>query len=132
MANWPLAKCGPEKGMEGSILVASVPILDREIEYKQPTAMQVALLGREYNLIDRANKNKELISKEPLKHIQAIGRILEVIEGLVKEDEDKEFLVEGMRNGTVELDDLLPLLKAAIADQDKASGPVARRGRAKR
>lgn len=94
--------------------------------------MQVALLGREYNLIDRANKNKELISKEPLKHIQAIGRILEVIEGLVKEDEDKEFLVEGMRNGTVELDDLLPLLKAAIADQDKASGPVARRGRAKR
>ncbi len=96
-----------------------VPIQGRNIVVRQLNDAQYLLLGRDARLASREDT-------EGAKRLAAIGRIFDILESAVVQEEDREYLLDLTVKGNLELKDMMPFI-TAFADEE--SKPKVRRGR---
>lgn len=112
--------------------MAVATIKGREIAVKAPTELQLMLLQR---LSSKLKKASNLDFQE---YLSSAGRALDILENLVEDPEDREWLIELTAAGGLHIDDFTPIVNAlfdSLKDQPEeveAPKPVARRGRPKR
>jgi hypothetical protein len=110
--------------------MANVTILDRDIEVTQPTGTQLALLAREYGNLKRLLGSND--EGAGLKVAHSLRNVLNIMEKLIKEQVDREFLEDEMIAGNLELDALIPMLSEVFKVEQAPAKPAARRGRPQR
>jgi hypothetical protein len=99
-----------------------VPIKGRKVEVQQLLDVQLVLIAREGRLLQKDNI-------EGSRKFVAMSRILDVLESAVVSEDDREYLIELMTGRSLQLADLLPIVKV-FGDEAPTNGPVrARRGR---
>lgn len=112
-------------------------IAGRTIQLKTPTSAQVLLLHRASMAATAAiealdvgtDKDKGRAAQLGL---EASGRVLDIVERFVTLPEDRQWLIDRMLEGTIDLPDLHPLIKALGADAEDAPVQAVTRGKAKR
>jgi hypothetical protein len=103
--------------------VRTVTIAGRDIAVTKIGETQAVLIGREGILLQKPGLTFDRLSA-------GMNRILGSLESLIVKDEDREWITDQMFAGTVELSDLLEIVKAFKDDGDAAPvKPVVRRGR---
>jgi len=100
----------------------SVDIKGRDIQVKRPADAQLALLSREARLLDRENVDSS-------RKMQAVGRMFDIFESWVVSDDDREYLVDLVVQGDLELGDLIGIISVFRPDEEEQSKPTVRRGR---
>lgn len=100
-----------------------VSVAGRQIVIRQATDAQGPLLIRELNLLrnERTDTNRKII---------AMARIYDILESLIVQDEDREFLMDLNVKGELGLATMMGFLSAFVDDEEAPkTGPVVRRGR---
>ncbi len=95
-----------------------IPISGREITVRQLTDGQLTLIMREARVIQRDTVETE-------RRMVGAARLFDIMESMVVTEEDREFVLDEIVAGKVELRDLLAGLKA-FSEEEK---PKVRRGR---
>jgi hypothetical protein len=96
-----------------------VDVKGRNIVVRQLTDAQLLLLGREARL---AAKNET----EGERRLAAVGRIFDILESVVIQEEDRDYLMDLTVKGDLELKDLMDFV-TAFGEPDQK--PKVRRGR---
>lgn len=98
---------------------AECVLLGRTIKVNQPNALQVTLMGR---ALDRGRRVQDHMDhKAPTDDdawalVRAIGSILDVIEGLIVDQHDRNFVEDAMMDGRIKtIHEMQPLLDAVMA-----------------
>ena len=97
-----------------------VLVKDRNIVVRQLNDAQLLLLGREARLASREDTDQS-------RWVASVGRIFDLLESAVVQEEDREYLMDLTVAGDLELKDLMGFVTAFADDQEK---PRVRRGRA--
>lgn len=97
-----------------------VPVKGRSIVIRQLQDAQLLLLAREARLAQRDDT-------DPTRRLAAVGRIFDLLESAVVQQEDKDYLLDLTVQGELALRDLTGFI-SAFADEEKAK-PRVRRGR---
>lgn len=102
-------------------------VKDRLITVNAPTDGQLAQLSRSVGVAQRAKEG------DVGTMVTAIARMLDVMLAIIANDDDREFLDEGMVQGEIGLSDMQAIMQAISQDRTTAprNGPVksAARGR---
>lgn len=98
-----------------------VTIRGRDIQVRQLTDAQLLLLSRDGRLAQREDADRGL-------RMAAVGRLFDVLESLVQDPADKQYLLDLVVQGELELNDLTPFLTAFREEMEEAK-PKVRRGR---
>jgi hypothetical protein len=98
-----------------------VTVRGRDIQVRQLTDAQLLLLSRDGRLAQREDADRGL-------RMAAVGRLFDVLESLVQSPEDKQFLLDLVVQGELELSDLTPFL-TAFREEIEAKAPKVRSGR---
>lgn len=84
------------------------------IMFKQPSEGQLAIIARGVRKARRGGGNNT---------VEAVGLILDVIDKLVVDRDDRNWLEDGLVNDEVSLDDFIRVLDGINASDDKADVP---------
>lgn len=98
-----------------------VPIKGRQVVVRQLRDAQMLLLMREAQLVQREDV-------ENSRKLVAIGRLMDVLESAIVQQEDRDYLTNLNVAGDLELGDLFGVIKA-FAEEKEPAKPVVRRGR---
>lgn len=90
---------------------------DREIMFNQPTEGQLAVIGKAVWLAKRGGDST----------VNGIGLILNVIDKLVVEPNDRNWLEDGLMDGSVKLDDFIAVLDGLNAGVEEEPRPKPKR-----
>jgi hypothetical protein len=99
-----------------------VDIKGRAVEVQQLLDAQLLLLSREARLASKE-------STEGNRRVVAVGRIFDLLESVMVNEEDKEYLIELIVKRNLELDDLRGFITAFSDDDEPEEKPRVRRGR---
>lgn len=115
----------------------TVEIAGRKIEVRNPTDAQLTLMHRSHRLgsaalsrleeltrVDEDKQDKDSIAKAADSSLDSTARLLDVIEGLIIDPVDRNWLVSQMSLGVVELNDVIPVLQALTTDDKEPKKPV--------
>lgn len=89
------------------VTIDTVVIADRPVRVKQPTETQLILIGRHSKKAEKAGKAEEY--KDAVYHM---ADALDIIDSLIVEDEDREYIIDLMSSGKLEIDALLTFISA--------------------
>jgi hypothetical protein len=98
-----------------------VPVKGRSIVVHQLTDAQLLLMSREARLARREETESD-------RRFTAVARIFDILESVVVQESDKEYLMDLTVAGALELKDLLDFISAFSDDKDEEK-PKVRRGR---
>jgi hypothetical protein len=96
-----------------------VPVKDRNIVVRQLNDAQLLLLGREARLAAKEDTDQN-------RRLASVGRIFDLLESAVVQEEDREYLMDLTVKGDLELKDMLGFITAFGEGEQK---PRVRRGR---
>ena len=96
-----------------------VPVKGHNVVVRQLNDAQLLLLGREARLAAREDT-------EQARRLAAVGRIFDLLESVVVQEEDKEYLMDLTVKGDLELKDMMDFITAFSEPEAK---PRVRRGR---
>ncbi len=105
-----------------SLEVRHVQIAGRDIAVTRVTETQALLVSREGVLL-----RKEGIDKD--RKIRGMTRVLDAVESLIPDEDDREFITDMMLTGQLNLEDLLPVISAFKDEAAVPAKPAVRRGR---
>jgi hypothetical protein len=110
------AMTNPDPGKETRI----VDVRGRNIVVRELVDAQLLLLGREARLAmnPATDQNRRLI---------CVGRIFDILESVIVQEEDRDYILDLTVKGTLSLADMLGFISAFQEDEQK---PRVRRGRA--
>lgn len=97
-----------------------VQIKGRDVEVRSFNEAQIALLMREASVMERT-------SADASRRMTAVGRAFDLFESLIVQPEDRDYLVDLVTAGSLELKDLVGLI--GLPAEDAGTRPVVRRGR---
>lgn len=97
-----------------------VDVKGRNVVVRQLTDAQYLLLARESRLAMKE-------SDDSLRRVTAIGRVFDILESVVIQGEDKEYLLDLTVAGDLELKDLMSFISAFSEEEEPK--PKVRRGR---
>lgn len=98
-----------------------VPINGCSIVVRKINDAQIALMARETKQAQRSDIDNS-------RRMAAVARMFDILESAVVQDSDREFLLDGIVAGKVEMKDLLSFVSAFSEDQEEEK-PKVRRGR---
>lgn len=98
-----------------------VPVHGRSIVIRQLIDAQMMLLNRGARLLQRADLDKE-------NKLATVDRMFTILESVVVQPEDREFLEDLMAEGKLSLRDMMSFISAFNEDQEEEK-PKVRRGR---
>jgi len=104
----------PDPGKETRI----VDFRGRQLVLRQLNGAQVALMAREARILQRDG--------DGARKIDGVARMFNILESMVVQDEDREFLEDLIESGEVDLTELAEFIKAFKPEDEK---PKVRRGR---
>ena len=105
--------------MESKMKPHTVEILGREILVNAPEDGQLVQFMRGISAMNRASGGQPMI--------MAIARILDVLVALVGDHEDRQFLEDGLTEGTIGLDDMTAMMESLVpAEEAPKAGPAKR------
>ena len=84
-------------------------IAGRSVRVKRPTETQAALMGRGAIRAERAQLRQDLNEA-----LRAVGSVLDIVESLIWDQGDREFLTGLMASGELEVQEVMEALKEAI------------------
>lgn len=100
-------------------VVTECVLLGRTIKVSQPNSLQVTLMGRALDRGRRVQDHMDHLTPtddDAWALVRAIASILDVIEGLIVNPHDRNFVEEAMINGRIKSTyDMQPLLDAVMA-----------------
>jgi hypothetical protein len=100
-----------------------VPIKGRNIDVRELTDAQLLLMSRDVRLAQREGVDKK-------ERVGAIGRMFDILESVVVSPDDKEYLLDLVVKGNLELADMTPVLTAFKDEEpEQQEKPKVRRGR---
>lgn len=97
-----------------------VDVRGRPVTIKQFTDAQVFLLSREARLASRSGT-------EGPRKVDAVARVFDILESVLVNEEDREYLMDLTVKGELELKDFLAFIRDGEEQEQK---PAVRRGRA--
>jgi hypothetical protein len=97
-----------------------VEVKGRQIVVRQLQEMQVILMAREARLVMKPDLDNG-------RRLAAVGRIFDILESVVVQDEDREYLMDLTVAGNLEVGDLTSFISAF--KDDAPVKPQVRRGR---
>ena len=107
---------------------ADVVIAGRTIKVRRPTGAQSTLAHRQGRIAQAALTQLETVDPESedagelsARGFDGVSGVLDVMERLVVEKTDREWLVESMLEGVVDIPDLEPILGAFMKDGKRAA-----------
>lgn len=102
----------------------------RTLNLRRPTSAQLILLHRAtratrtvYDAM-QGSKDDEARTELASKGLMSAGGILDVIERLVIAGDDRDWLTEQILEGTLDLNDLLVIIRAVSADDEEDETPA--------
>jgi len=110
----------------------SVNIRGRDITVSATTDVQFMLMGREAQKVQRALKNSTVGKEQVPSLLASMATVLDILETRVVDEEDREYLIDLMKTGDLELHDLTPIISVFIEDEEAPKKAAVRRGRTSR
>lgn len=107
----------PDPGLDTRI----VPVHGRNIVVRQLVDTQMMLLNRGARLLQRSDLDRD-------NKMAAVDRMFTILESVVVQPEDREYLENLMAEGKVAIKDMLGFISAFSEDQEEEK-PKVRRGR---
>lgn len=113
-----------------------VPLGDREIEMRRPTDGALVVLSRVSRSLpnSKIENDAELSAEVRDKLIRSLGTLGKIVEGMIVQDDDKDWLDEAMIDGSVSAEDVFDSIRVAGEKFNgasnaakKAAAPVRRR-----
>lgn len=98
-----------------------IPIKDRTIVVRALTDAQLLLMSRDVRLAQREGADRN-------ERVGAIGRMFDILESAIVTRSDKDYLLDLVVKGDLELADMMPVL-TAFKDEPEQEKPKVRRGR---
>jgi hypothetical protein len=118
--------------MTDSVALTAV-VAGRTIELREPTKAQVIMMYRASTVarmaLERAQEAEKAKDEDTLKigldeSLNGAGRLLDLIERFVTKGADRDWLVESLLEGTIDLEDLTPIMQAISEDPEKKATPA--------
>lgn len=107
---------------------ADVVIAGRTIKVRRPTGAQATLAHRQGRIAQAALAQLESFEEESEEAQELSARaydgtagVLDIMERLVVARSDREWLIEGMKDGAIDVPDLEPILAAFVKDGKRAA-----------
>lgn len=97
-----------------------VLINGRSIVVRQLRDAQLTLLAREAKVIQRPDRDRQM---------DAAARMFNILESAVVQDSDREFLLDEITIGKIELKDILTFISVFSEEEEGPEKPKVRRGR---
>lgn len=88
--------------------VYTAEIKDLQVPFHAPTDTQLAFIGRAAVRADRAQKKEDYRTA-----IMAVADMLDIVDSLFVEESDREAVAELMRNGKLEVEELMGAIEYA-------------------
>jgi hypothetical protein len=121
---------------DSDVAFRPVTVLDREIVFHNPTAIQVSMLHRLYKIMDvastqlgRKDTTDAQRDRAGLEVVESMGKVLDLL-GSLTDPMDEVWLASQMLTGKIGDEDLLKLLGDLLPDKEepaKASAKKVRR-----
>lgn len=122
-----------------SELTVMVPLGDREIEMRAPTAGALVVLARAFRGLPKIENVEQMDATQRDRVVRNLGTLGKIVDGMVVTEDDKLWLEDAMVDGDVSAEDVFDCIRiageklnGAKAPAKKAAAPVRRaRGRAR-
>lgn len=98
-----------------------VPVKGRNVVVRKLNDAQLLLLAREARLAQREDTEKQ-------RRLVAVGRLFDLLESAVVQEEDRDYLMDLTVAGDLELTDMMGFI-TAFTDDNEDEKPKVRRGR---
>lgn len=114
-------------------LTVKVELGGRDIEMRKPTDGALVVLARTFRGLPKIENVGELPDDVREKLIRNLGTLGKVVEGMIVQEDDKDWLDDAMIDGTVTAEDVFGVIKTAgekfngTATPAKKAPPVRRR-----
>jgi hypothetical protein len=114
--------------MSGTV---TVTLAGRDVKFQPPTDAQFMVVHR---ILDRAQKQAEDSGENrvDMKMVGQVAKILDVLDSMVVEAADRDFLEEAILDRRVDFKDLFDAFSTATKNGDPEAKPAAKRAPAKK
>lgn len=99
--------------------IVTTSIASRDIQVKLPTETQLILMGRAAKHGQRAFLKQEIVEG-----IYNLVDALDIVDSLIVEQDDREFLIGLMSRGELEIDELLNAIKESTPEEEAEAKPI--------
>jgi hypothetical protein len=116
-----------------SELTVLVDLGGRQVEMRKPTDGALVVLARTFRGLPKIENVDELTDDQRERLIRNLGTLGKIVEGMVVQDADKDWLDDAMIDGDVSAEDVFGVIREAAekfngtAPAKKAAAPVRRR-----
>ena len=90
-----------------------VPLGGREIEMREPSEGSLVVLSRTFRSLPKIENVGELSDEQRDRMIRSLGILGKIVEGMIVNDDDKDWLDDAMIDGTVSAEDVFRSIKDA-------------------
>lgn len=111
-----------------------VPLGGRQIEMRKPTDGALVVLARTFRGLPKIENVSELTAEMRDKLIKNLGTLGKVVDGMIVQEDDKDWLDDAMIDGAVSAEDVFDMIKVAgeklnggASTAAKPKAPVRRR-----
>lgn len=117
-------------------LTVMVPLGDREVEMRKPSDGALVVLARTFRSLpkDKIENEAELSDEQRERLIRNLGTLGKVVEGMIVQDDDKDWLDDAMIDGDVSAEEVFEAIRVCgekfngeSQSVPVAAGPVRRR-----
>lgn len=103
-----------------------VPLGGRQIEMRKPTDGALVVLARTFRGLPKIENVSELTAEMRDKLIKNLGTLGKVVDGMIVQEDDKDWLDDAMIDGAVSAEDVFDMIKVAGEKLNGASTPTKR------
>lgn len=124
--------------MTDKVALKPITLLGRQIVFNTPNTAQLAILRRVGIIAGAAGTQLDTMGEDDPgrgavleRGLDAAGRGLDLIEGMVADDEDRQWLMDQMVAGRLDIDDVFDAMRQLDPDTPEKKAPAkkaARRG----
>lgn len=115
-----------------TVKTVKVPLGGREIEMREPTDGSLVVLSRVFRGMPKIENVGEITQEMQDKLVRNLGLVGRIVEEMIVQDADKDWLDDAMISGAVSAEDVMGSIKVAgekfngSAPAKKAAAPVRR------
>lgn len=106
-------------------LTVMVELGGRQVEMRKPTDGSLVVLARTFRSLPKIENNAELTDEQRDRLVRNLGMLGKIVEGMLVQDADKDWLDDAMIDGDVTAEDVFgSITKAGEKLNGTATGPA--------
>jgi hypothetical protein len=107
-----------------SELTVKVPLGNREIEMRAPSDGALVVLAKAFRGLPKIKNAAEMTQEQRDQVVRNLGTLGKIVDGMVVDDDDREWLEDEMVDGNVSAEDVFDCIRIAGEKLNGATSPA--------